>query len=43
MVDLCRVLQSEVEPWKTYVESSRVKESHGIDLCIVINNEVDEW
>ena len=29
MVDMCRVKKSEVEPCLGYVESSRVKYSHG--------------
>ena len=30
MVELCRLKQSEVESWLSYVESSRVKYTHGI-------------
>ena len=29
MVELCRVKKSEVDPWYSYVDSSRVKYSRG--------------
>ena len=29
MVELCRVKKSEVDPWLSYVESSRVMYCHG--------------
>ena len=41
MVDLRRIQQREVEPWQSYVESSRMKYSHGVELCRVQQSEVE--
>ena len=29
MIELCRVKEGEVEPWQSYVESSKMEQSHG--------------
>ena len=42
MVQLCTVKQIEVEPWQSYVESSRVKQTHGRIMQSLVD-EVEPW
>ena len=42
MVELGRVQQSDVEPWQSYVYSSRLKYSHGRVIRLK-QSEVEPW